>query len=96
MQSMRDGAMKMMDRALAALVIVAAVASGATAQQSKTMNGQPQQVIPQMVETGAPAPPNQVGSQVVTSGGANTTSAGSSGSGAVTGSTNSGGSTTGD
>jgi hypothetical protein len=52
------------------LAFVAMSASMACAQQSETISGQPQQVVPQTGETGVPPAQNQVGSPVVTSGGA--------------------------
>jgi hypothetical protein len=66
-------------------VAIVAAAEWATAQQSETINGQPQQVVPEVGETGAPPAQNQVGSPVVTSGGAPPVSKPASGNGSTAG-----------
>jgi hypothetical protein len=80
---------KVISRIAVALAVGVSAASAALAQQSETMNGQPQQVIPQIMETGAPAPQTQVGTPVMTTGGAPAPSS------AVSGTTSGGSSTSG-
>jgi uridine phosphorylase len=60
---------KVISRIVVALAVGVAAASAALAQQSETMSGQPQQVVPQVGEMGAPAPQTHGGTPVVTSGG---------------------------
>jgi hypothetical protein len=80
---------KVISRIVVALAVGMSGASAALAQQSETMNGQPQQVIPQIMETGAPPPQTQVGTPVTTTGGA-PASLSSSGSGTTSGGSSAG------